>query len=127
MPMLPVPSLLPLALVTLLLFAASLYGLAALGHFPRETRQQALLQGSGPLVLWGSIAAVAASVAVAVVAAWQTIPWYAAIIGGGAAILLAPLALQYFSDRFVDGRRALLLFSGATLVLAAGLVCYIGR
>jgi hypothetical protein len=37
------------------------------------------------------------------------------------------LALQYFSDRFVDGRRALLLFAGATLVLAAGLVCYIGR
>jgi hypothetical protein len=127
MPMLPVPSLLPLVLVTLLLFTASLYGLAALGHFPRATRQQALLQGSGPLVLWGSIAAVAASVAVAVVAAWQMIPWYAAIIGGGAAILLAPLALQYFSDRFVDGRRALLLFAGATLVLAAGLVCYIGR
>jgi hypothetical protein len=127
MPMLPVQSLPPLVLVTLLLFAASLYGLAALGHFPRATRQQALLEGSGPLVLWGSIAAVAASVAVAVVAAWQTIPWYAAIIGGGAAILIAPLALQYFSDRFVDGRRALLLFSGATLVLAAGLLCYIDR
>ena len=126
MPMLPLQSLPPLALVTLLLFTASLYGLAALGHFPRATRQPALLEGSGPLVLWGSIAAVAASVAVAVVAAWQTIPWYAAIIGGGAAILIAPLALQYFSDRFVDGRRALLLFAGATLVLAVGLVCYIG-
>ena len=119
MSLLPTESLLPLLLVTILLFAASLFGLAALGHFPRQTRQQALLRGSGPLVLWGSIVAVALSVALAAFAAWFFIPWYAAIITGGIAILLAPLALQCFSDTFVDGQSALLYFAAITSGLAA--------
>ena len=122
MPILPVESLLPLVLVALLLFAASLYGLAALGHFPRAARQDALLRGSGPIVLWGTIAVVTLSVIVALVAAWWLIPWYAAIIAGGIAILVAPLMLQYFSDAFVDGQRALLCFAAATTGLALILV-----
>ena len=118
MSLLPIKSLLPLLLVALLLFTASLYGLAALGHFPRAARQEALLRGSGPIVLWGTIIAVALSVIVAFVAAWWLLPWYAAIIASGIAILMAPLALQYFSDEFVDGQSALLYFAAVTSGLA---------
>jgi hypothetical protein len=112
--MLPFQSLLPLGLLTLLVLAASLYALAALGHFPREARQVAMRGTAGRIVLWGSITAVAISTLVAIIAAWWLIPWYAAIIAAGIAILVAPLVLQYFSDDFVDGRDALLWISGAT-------------
>jgi hypothetical protein len=54
------------------------------------------------------------------------IPWYAAVIGGGAAILLAPLALQAFPDRVVDGKIALIGFATAAAVLAA-LLCWLAR
>lgn len=107
-------SLLPLLLVTVLLLAASLHGLSALGHFPRATRREALSHGAGALLLGGSILVVVASVTVAVVAAWLLMPWYAAIIAGGIAILIAPLVLQCFSDAFVDGPGALLAFAAAT-------------
>ena len=117
--MLPAQSLLPLTLLTLLMLSASLHALAALGHFPRSSRQHALRGKAGGLVLWGSIAAITASVGVAIVAAWWLIPWYAAIIAAGIAVLLAPLVLQYFSDEFVDGHGALLCFSGISLGLAA--------
>ena len=50
--------------------------------------------------------------------AWRLIPWYAAVIGGGLAILAAPLGLQQFSDRFVNGRAALLSFAATGGVLA---------
>ena len=116
--MLPFESLLPLVLLTLLMFAASLHSLAALGHFPRAASQPAMRGMAGSIVLWGSISAVAISVLVVIVAAWWLIPWYAAIIAAGIAVLVAPLVLQYFSDDFVDGRSALLWFSGAALAPA---------
>lgn len=50
----------------------------------------------------------AASVVGAIAAAWILIPWYAAVIGGGGAILIAPLVLQAFPDRVVDGKTALI-------------------
>jgi hypothetical protein len=121
MTLLPVATLPPLFLVTLLLFVASLYGLSAVGHFPRVARQEALLSGIGPFVLWGTMVVVGLAVVVALLAAWWLIPWYAAIIGGGIAILVAPLGLQYFSDAFVDGPRALLYFAAAAAIIAAAL------
>jgi hypothetical protein len=124
MSMLPVESMAPLGLVGLLVFAAALYGLAALGHFPASTRQEAMARGAGPAILWGTMIVVAIALLIALNAAWWLIPWYAAIIAAGVAILVAPLALQYFSDTFVDGRGALLTFSGAAAVFAAALVCY---
>jgi len=42
-------------------------------------------------------------------------PWPALVLGGGAAILLAPITLQLFSDRFVDGRGALISFAGGAI------------
>jgi hypothetical protein len=116
--MLPFQSLLPLVLLALLMLGAALYSLAALGHFPRTARQPMMLGATGSVVLWGSIAAVTISVLVAIATAAWLIPWYAAIIAAGIAVLIAPLVLQYFSDDFVDGRRALLWFSGAALAPA---------
>jgi hypothetical protein len=124
MPMLPAQSLVPLTLFTALFFAASLFVLAALGHFPRAARNAALSGGFGPALLWGSIVIVALCVSLAVIAAWRFVPWFAAIIAAGAAILIAPLALQYFSDAFVDGRRGIATFAAVDLVLALLLVWY---
>lgn len=124
--MLPVQSLLPLLLFTVLLFVASLYGLAVLGQFPRAARKAPLVEGFGPIVLWLTMVAVAIAVLVAIVAAWRLIPWYAAVIGGGIAVLVAPLALQYFSDEFVDGRSALAIFAAIASGFALGLVWYMG-
>lgn len=61
----------------------------------------------------------AGSVAAGIATAWMLIPWYAAVIGGGGAILLAPLALQVFPDRIVDGKTVLIGFAAAAVVLAA--------
>ena len=51
-------------------------------------------------------------------AAWRLIPWYAAVIGGGLAILVAPFVLRQFPDCFVDGRASLLSFAAAGALLA---------
>ena len=40
-------------------------------------------------------------------------------IGGGAALLFAPLLLQPLPDSFVNGRRGLLVFAAGAVVLAA--------
>jgi hypothetical protein len=56
---------------------------------------------------------------VALVLAWMALPWYATVIGGGAALLFAPLLLQPLPDSFVNGRRGLLVFAAGAVVLAA--------
>jgi len=124
MPMLPVQSLVPLALFAALFFIAALFLLAALGHFPRAARNDAMKQRFGPALLWGTIVIIALCALVAVIAAWRFIPWFAALIAGGAAILVAPLALQNFSDAFVDGQRGIATFAALDLVLALALVWY---
>jgi hypothetical protein len=116
--MLPGESLIPLIAFTALLLVLSLHILAASGQFPRQHRAAALASGVGGIVLYGTIAVAIASLVVALLAAWRLIPWYAAVIGGGFAILVAPLVLQQFPDRFVDGRAALLSFAAAAALLA---------
>jgi len=115
----PLTSIVPLAAFVALILLASLQALAASGHFPKSSRLPAIAQGSGPLVLWTSIVATAGCVVTGIAAAWLLIPWYAAVIGGGGAILLAPLVLQVFPDRIVDGKTALIGFAGAAAILAA--------
>jgi hypothetical protein len=119
-------SIFPLALFVALLLVASLQALSASGHFPKASRLPALSQGSGPVVLWMSMVVTAVTVVAGIAAAWVLIPWYAAVIGGGGAILLAPLALQVFPDRIVDGKTALIGFAAAAAVLAA-LLCWLSR
>jgi hypothetical protein len=116
----------PLIIFVLLMLFATLQLLSASGHFPKTSRLPAIAQGSGPAVLWASMIVTAGSVVAGIAATWMLIPWYAAVIGGGGAILLAPLALQVFPDRVVDGRIALIGFAAATAVLAA-LLCWLTR
>jgi hypothetical protein len=109
----------PLVIFIALVLSASLQALSASGHFPKASRLPALAQGSGPTVLWVSIVVTVGSVIAGIAAAWAQIPWYAAVIGGGSAILLAPLALQGFPDGIVDGKTALIGFAAAAAVSAA--------
>jgi hypothetical protein len=125
--MLPEAVWIPLALFTTLLLFVSLRALAASGQFPREHRAPALMSGGGAIVLYGTIAVALISLLAALFAAWRLIPWYAAVIGGGLAILAAPLVLQKFTDRFVDGRTSLVSFAGAGALLAFLLVWLAGR
>src|SRR5262249_16472444 len=90
----------------------ALYLLSASGHFPRHHRAVALASRPGPMILYGTIAIAVVSLLVALLAAWRLIPWYAAVISGGLAILLAPLVLQRFPDHIVDGRVSLIGFAG---------------
>jgi hypothetical protein len=124
--MLPEAALIPLALFTALLLFVSLFALAASGQFPHEHRAPALASGFGALILYGTIAVAFISLLVAFFAAWRLIPWYAAVIGGGLAILGAPLVLQKFTDRFVDGRGSLMSFAGAGGLLALLLIWLAG-
>jgi hypothetical protein len=107
-----------LLLFMLLLAAASLFGLAASGQFPREHRAASLQSPTGAFILFGSIAVVLVSLLAGLLFAWQRIPWYAAVIGGGAPVLFAPLLLRPLPDVFVNGRAALLLFSAIAAVIA---------
>jgi len=125
--MLPEAVWIPLALFTTLLLFVSLHALAASGQFPREHRAPALVSGVGVIVLYGTIAVALISLLAAFFAAWRLVPWYAAVIGAGLAILAAPLVLQQFTDRFVDGRTSLVSFAGAGALLALPLVWLAGR
>jgi hypothetical protein len=109
-----------LLLFMLLLAAASLFGLAASGQFPREYRALSLQSPMGAVILFGSLAVVLVALLAGLLFAWQTIPWYAAVIGGGAPVLFAPLLLRPLPDPFVNGRAALLFFS--TIAAAIALV-----
>jgi hypothetical protein len=122
----PLASIVPLVVFVALMLFASLQALSASGHFPKASRLPAISQGSGPALLWTSMIVTAGSVVVGIAPAWTLIPWYAAVIGGGAAILLAPLALQVFPDRIVDGKTALIGFAAAAVVLTA-LLCWLTR
>jgi hypothetical protein len=120
--MLPTDAVIPLVLFVALLLTLSLLVLAASGHFPREHRAPSLASGVGAIVLHGSVALAILFLLVGLGAAWRLIPWYAAIIGGGIAILVAPLVLQQFPDGFVDGRESLFTFAGAGAALAVLLI-----
>jgi hypothetical protein len=109
---------LPLGLLMLLVLSFSMHGLAASGHFPKEHRSAALSTGAGPLVLFGSLLLSLLSLATGLVLGARTIPWYAAVIGGGAMVLAAPLVLRTIPDDVVNSRMALIMLSGANAVVA---------
>jgi hypothetical protein len=108
-----------LAAFAALLLAAALLALAASGHFPRRADRR---DDPGTFALAVSLIAGAAATMAGLVAAWRHLPWPPAVIAGGIAILAAPLVLQQFPDRFVDGRGSLAAFGGGAVVLAAILV-----
>lgn len=115
----PLGAWFPLVLFMALLLAGALHLLAASGHFPVEHRAAALGTPLGSAILFGTSAVVLLAVAAGVFAIAALAPWYAAVIGGGLAILLAPLVLQPFPDAFVNGRASLLLLAAIAMVIAA--------
>jgi MFS family permease len=114
--------LVPLVLFAALVIAATLQGLAVSGHFPRRAKGTAYASRVEAIILFASMALVVISLVGGIAAALRFVPWYAAIIGGGFALIAAPLVLRWFPDRFVDGRGALLAFAGASVVLALLLI-----
>jgi hypothetical protein len=112
----------PLLLLTALILAAALHGLAVSGHFPQRPKGTAFASGFGAVILFASIALVPAALVGGIMAALRFVPWYAAIIGGGLALLAAPLVLGWFPDRLVDGRGGPLVFAGVSLALALLLI-----
>jgi hypothetical protein len=115
-------AILSLVLFTALMLSAALGALAASGHFPHERRAPSLRGGLGGAVLFGACALLGLALIVGAVAAWRILPWPAAVIAAGAAILAAPLLLRPMPDRLVNGRAALIAFSGASVLLALALV-----
>lgn len=120
--MLAPSSLAPLAIFVALVLAASLYALAASGHFPRASRRPAMATQGATVTIWLSGLVALLAVIGGGIVACQVVPWYAVVIGAGLAILVAPLILQQCSDAFVDGRGALIAFSGGAAILATALV-----
>ena len=116
--MLTTDAILPLVLFTLLMLMLSLHGLSASGHFPRGHRAAALSSPLGAVILHGTILIALISLIAGLWAAWRLIPWYAAVIAGGLAILAAPLVLREFSESFVDDYRSLLSFASVSVGLA---------
>jgi hypothetical protein len=100
-----------------LVLALALCGLTVSGHFPAEARDPRLQTAGGKVTLWATIA-VALLVAIAAIAlAWRRLPLYAAIIAGGAMLLIAPQLMRPLPDSFVNGRRGLLAFAALGLAL----------
>ena len=114
--------LVPLALFVVLILTASLYGLAVSGHFPRRQKGTAFASSVGAIVLFGSTALAIVTLAGGILAALHLVPWYAAVIGGGFALLAAPPVLRCFPDRLVDGRGAPLAFAAVSASLAFVLI-----
>lgn len=112
-----------LAVLAATWLAATLCGMTAAGHFPREQRRATMKTSSGFLMLWGSLVCAGVSALVAAFLAFHRFPWTAVVIAGGLSLLIAPLCLQALPDKFVDGRRGLVSFAAAAGVLAiAGFV-----
>jgi hypothetical protein len=118
----PAAAWLPLILFAGLIAAAALQLLAASGQFPAEHRSDALRDGAGPVILFGSMLLVLLCVLGGIVGIWQRVPWYAAVIGGGLAVLIAPMLLKPLPDDFVNGRGALVAFALVCAALTAALL-----
>src|SRR5215468_7564868 len=113
---------LALVLFIALLLSAALTALAASGHFPPEHRAASLRSGTGRAILFGACVVSALSLVVGAATAWHVLPWPAAVIGAGAAMLAAPLLLRPLPDAFVNGPTALLAFASASALLALALL-----
>lgn len=107
-----------LAVFVALVLSVSLYGLTVSGHFPSEHRGEMLSSAADNVVLWLTLLICAAVAAYAVAFASRTLPWYAAVLGAGGALLVAPLLLQPLPDSFVNGRRGLVTFTLAAAAFA---------
>jgi hypothetical protein len=121
----PLPGqLIAVLLFVLAVFAATLHGLAASGHFPLSGDNAKPAFPPGRATLFGSIVLTLVALIIGVIEALCLITWSTAIIAGGLALLIAPLVLRVFPDRFVDGAGALVVFAGVTVAAAAFLIWF---
>ena len=116
-----------IALFAALMLLVSLQLLAASGHFPASARTTQMQTPPAVAVLWLSVALTVAALIAGGMAAWHVAPWQGLVIGGGLAVLTAPLLLQPCPDWFVDGRAALATFSAGAILCAVLLVVTAGR
>ena len=73
----------------------SMVGVVVLsGHFPRRARQAPISGAASEVALYGLVLSTLAAIAGAVLLAVGALPWYAAIIIGGLAIVSGPLVEQ---------------------------------
>ena len=100
-----------------LVLVLALCGLTVSGHFPAEARDPRLRTTIGKVILWATVAVALLVAASAIALAWRRLPLYAAIIGGGAMVLIAPPLLRPLPDRFVNGRRGLIVWAALGLAL----------
>jgi hypothetical protein len=122
--MLPNGAILPLILFMAVVLFTALSGLAASGHFPAPHRAPALRSRLGACILFGSLAISMLSLATGLLLVGRMVPWYAAVIGSGGMLLVAPLVLRPLPDHFVNGRSALIVFASASM-FAAGLLTWL--
>src|SRR5262249_59648106 len=97
----PRHAVLPLVVFIALVVSAVLTALAASGHFPPEHRASSLRSGAGRAILFGACVVSALSLVVGAATAWHVLPWSAAVIGAGAAMLAAPPPLRPLPDALV--------------------------
>lgn len=116
----PLPPWPELATFMALILIVCTYVMAASGHFPSEGRTARIATATGTTILWGTIILVALTGIFALFFAYLTIPWYAAVIGGGLMMLIAPFTLQPFPDRFVDGPTVLIALALMATALSVG-------
>ncbi|MFM9939263.1 MAG: hypothetical protein ACKVP7_07195 [Hyphomicrobiaceae bacterium] len=108
--------------LALLLFAAlvmtiAMFGLSLSGHFPAPQKRE-LKDLPGRALLIFSIVVVAFSTAKALGLAMGRLPPPVAVIGAGAALLAAPLALKKLPDSFVDGRLGIVTLAAIAAFLS---------
>lgn len=108
-----------LALFTGIVLCATLFGLALSAHFPAKQRRLSLRGPVGNLVLWGTIGVSMLAALAALRLGLAFLPGYAAVIAGGAAILVAPLLLKPLPDQLIDDRGGLLMFAVLAALLAS--------
>ncbi len=108
------------ATLCLSVFLAAVGGLELSGFFPSEARPPALRGAAGTAL----IAALGVSSALLFAAGlWvgvTALPWTVLVIGGGLALLLAPMGFELVPRRFWDsaaGVVAMALLTGAVLLL----------
>ena len=99
----------------------SAFVITVAGQFPREHRKPALASPAGAAILWLTIIATGAAGLAALAFAWAVLPWYAAVIGAGLMVLIAPYVLHPLPDWFINGRSSLVALSVLAVALVAGM------
>lgn len=110
-----------LAAFSLAALVVFMFVVVAAGMFPADHRTLDLTGPVGGALFWGSIAVVAAVAVHAVVFAADTLPWYAAVIAGGAMMLAAPFVLRFFPVHVADNRIGVVGLAVAALLVDGAL------